>query len=84
VTGPTPVPAVRGGAPKPAAKPPELPAWFAEYDADRDGQVGLYEWRKKGRTIAELLPMDQNGDGYLTSRELLAFLAAQPPPGKTR
>src|SRR4029077_19703605 len=28
--------------------PKELPAWFAQYDTDRDGQIGLYEWRVTG------------------------------------
>lgn len=67
------------------AKPLNLPAWYAEYDTDGDGQVGLYEWRKKGKTIAEFAAMDVNADGYLTSRELASYLAAQPKgatPGK--
>ena len=57
--------------------PPGLPPWFAEYDTDGDGMVGLYEWRRKGRTIADFEPMDRNGDGYLTPKEVLDFLAAE-------
>ena len=60
--------------------PPGLPAWFAEYDTDGDGQVGLYEWRRQKRPTAEFVAMDGNADGYLTARELLAHLAAKPPP----
>ncbi len=63
---------------RPAARhvnyPPGLPPWFAEYDTDSDGQVGLYEWRRKGRAIADFLPMDRNNDGYLTAAEVLHFL----------
>jgi len=59
--------------------PKELPAWFAEYDTDGDGQVGLYEWRKNsnGKAIAEFQAMDRNGDGLLTAEEVLAYLKAQ-------
>ena len=35
-------------------------------DADRDGQVGLYEWRRAGKRTSEFVAMDLNGDGYLT------------------
>jgi hypothetical protein len=57
--------------------PPGLPAWFLEYDTDKDGQVGLYEWRQQGRPIAEFGPMDRNGDFLITPEEMLFFLAAQ-------
>lgn len=57
--------------------PPGLPAWFAEYDTDRDGMVGLYEWRRKGRPITGFVPMDRNADGYLTFKEVLAYLEEQ-------
>jgi hypothetical protein len=76
VAGPGGAPA--GEARRPAVQLPKgLPNWFAEYDADRDGQVGLYEWRWKKRPIREFVPMDRNGDGYLTPAELLHFLAEQ-------
>lgn len=83
-----PPPAPPAEEKRPAGRPkypPGLPAWFAEYDADEDGQVGLYEWRRQGRPIAEFVPMDRNGDGYLTPAEVLHFLAEQkkadaPPP----
>jgi hypothetical protein len=65
----TPAPG-RNPPPRPAAAPPEkLPAWFAQLDADRDGQVGLYEWRKAGRPSAEFVAMDLNGDGLLPPDE---------------
>src|SRR5262245_14465154 len=71
-----------------AAQPqPELPAWFTEYDLDGDGQVGLYEWRKKGGSIKDFLAIDRNNDGYITAAELRAFLAekaATKSESKTR
>ena len=72
-------PAARTGGrlARPGKLPPGLPGWFAEYDADSDGQVGLYEWRRKGRPIKEFVPMDRNEDGYLTPKEVLDYLAEQ-------
>ena len=51
--------------------PKDLPSWFAELDrnGDRDGQVGLYEWKEAGKKISEYVAMDLNGDGYLTVEE---------------
>jgi Ca2+-binding EF-hand superfamily protein len=51
--------------------PPNLPAWFAQYDTDGDGQVGLYEWMAAGQSAAEFEKMDRNGDGFLTVEEVL-------------
>jgi hypothetical protein len=51
--------------------PKELPAWFEEADKDKDGQVGLYEWKESGKSISEFLAMDLNGDGFITAEELL-------------
>ena len=68
--------------PRPAARagrPPEgLPEWFSRLDTDRDGQLGLYEWRKSGRPLEEFFRMDRNGDGFVTAAELSRYLAAQP------
>jgi EF hand len=74
--------AARAEEPRPAARAagqpqPKLPDWFYQYDLDGDGQVGLYEWRKKGGAIKDFLAMDRNGDGFLEAKELLAFLAEQ-------
>jgi Ca2+-binding EF-hand superfamily protein len=52
-----------------------LPDWFAKYDTDGDGQVGLYEWVKAGRPVVEFQAMDRNGDGLLEAAELLRYLA---------
>src|SRR5262249_9488493 len=57
--------------------PKELPAWFAQYDTDGDGQIGLYEWKKTGRPLSEFKAMDRNGDGFLTVEEVLRFQADQ-------
>lgn len=55
--------------------PEGLPAWFAQYDKDADGQVGLYEWVKAGKSVEEFQAMDRNGDGLLEPGELLRYLA---------
>lgn len=66
----------RGADGKPTARTPKdaLPNWFAEIDADKDGQIALYEWRKAGRAINLFLEMDLDGDGLLTKEEYLRFL----------
>ena len=61
-----------------AERAPRLPDWFTQLDDDQDRQVGLYEWKKSGRPIREFQAMDRNNDGFLESRELLAYLAAHP------
>ncbi len=54
--------------------PKELPAWFAELDTDKDGQVGLYEWVSGGRSVDEFKLMDRNDDGLLTIEEVLGYV----------
>jgi hypothetical protein len=56
--------------------PKELPAWFAQLDTDKDGQVGLYEWKKAGGDIRKFMEMDRNGDGFLTVEEVLRYQKA--------
>jgi hypothetical protein len=56
--------------------PPNLPAWFAQYDTDLDGQVGLYEWKAAGQPIVQFEKMDLNGDGFLTVEEVLRSTGA--------
>jgi hypothetical protein len=51
--------------------PPNLPAWFKEYDTDKDAQVALYEWKDKNRTVGEFQQYDLNGDGFITVEELI-------------
>lgn len=53
--------------------PKDLPSWFEDYDTDKDGQVGLYEWRKAGKPMADFTAMDLNGDGFVTADEYLRF-----------
>jgi Ca2+-binding EF-hand superfamily protein len=61
--------------------PPNLPAWFAQYDTDADGQVGLYEWKAAGQSVAQFEQMDKNGDGFLTVEEVMkAYGLVMPKP----
>jgi hypothetical protein len=61
--------------------PKELPPWFAQLDRDRDGQVGLYEWKQAGRPLNDFLARDLNGDGFLTAEEVLRYEKAQKAAG---
>src|SRR5207302_4481954 len=36
---------------RPGKLPKELPVWFEQYDTDKDGQIGLYEWKASGKSI---------------------------------
>jgi Ca2+-binding EF-hand superfamily protein len=51
--------------------PKDLPGWFKQLDLDGDGQIGLYEWRRAGKSVEEFMAMDRNGDGFLTVEEVL-------------
>jgi Ca2+-binding EF-hand superfamily protein len=56
--------------------PPELKTiapWFEQLDKDKDGQVGLYEWKASGKDVKDFLAMDANGDGFVTVEEMLRF-----------
>jgi Ca2+-binding EF-hand superfamily protein len=53
--------------------PKELPPWFEQMDSDKDGQVGLYEWKKAGGDLHLFAEMDRNGDGFLTVEEVLRY-----------
>lgn len=58
---------------------PALPKWYLELDDDRDGQVGLYEWRSVGqRPLEEFAVVDRDGDGLLTPYELKCLTKAEP------
>jgi hypothetical protein len=55
----------------------KLPPWFVQLDTDKDGQIGLYEWRMAGKPMQEFLAMDRNNDGFLTVEEVLYYEAAR-------
>jgi hypothetical protein len=57
---------------KPKPKPRitvDLPEQYVSQDLDKDGQLGLYEWKLSA--IAQFRSLDANSDGFLTPRELL-------------
>ena len=49
----------------------DLPSWFVDLDTDKDGQIGLYEWRAGGKLTSEFRKYDINGDGFITAEEVL-------------
>lgn len=51
--------------------PKEVPSWFEQMDTDKDGQIGLYEWRSAGRKTGDFEDLDLDGDGYITADEWL-------------
>ena len=51
--------------------PKEVPSWFEQQDTDKDGQIGLYEWRAAKKSLAEFEEYDLNGDGFVTAEEWL-------------
>lgn len=81
---PTPAPA-NGTAPAgtPAARVRvtiDLQADLLSADTDRDGQLGLYEWRRSaGRSLREFQQLDLNGDGFVTPREYETVRPAPAP-----
>ena len=60
----------------------DLPTKFSEVDANRDGQIGLYEWDRA--KYKEFFAMDKNHDGFLTPRELTTTTVAAAPSPRTR
>ena len=64
-------PAPRPVVYRPGQMPAGLPNWFAELDTDRDGQVGLYEWRAADRIADDFVTLDLNQDGFATAEEIL-------------
>ncbi len=62
----------------------DLQSSYMDMDTDRDGQIGLYEWKQAKRPLAQFQQLDINGDGFLTPRELeragsLSMLAQSTP-----
>ena len=59
--------------------PTGLPAWFKELDEDEDGQVSLPEWLMAGRSRELFRIYDLNGDGFITTDEVLRVVKKVQP-----
>jgi Ca2+-binding EF-hand superfamily protein len=57
-----------------AGKAGSLPEWFTTLDADKDGQVSLFEWRDGDKPTEVFREMDLDGDSLLTKDEYLRYL----------
>jgi hypothetical protein len=53
--------------------PKGLPTWFEQLDTDKDGQVGLYEWKAAGYSYSDFQKWDLNSDGFITAEEALRY-----------
>jgi hypothetical protein len=53
--------------------PKGLPVWFEQLDTDKDGQVGLYEWKAGGYRYDDFQKWDLNADGFITVEEALRY-----------
>src|SRR5262249_6563594 len=56
-----------------AGKLPKELEWFQKLDLDGDGQVGLWEWVKAGKSVGEFREMDRNDDGFITAEEVFFY-----------
>jgi Ca2+-binding EF-hand superfamily protein len=61
--------------------PKDIPSWFAQYDTDGDGQIGLYEWKATGESLDKFRQIDRNNDGFITIDEAMRWQAEQNKNG---
>jgi Ca2+-binding EF-hand superfamily protein len=59
--------------------PRDFPYASLDESGDKDGQVGLYEWKNAGKRISEFQSLDLNKDGFLTVDEYYRYRRQQMP-----
>lgn len=78
-SGSKPTSSSKSAPSKPLRTTVDLNQEFIPHDSDKDGQIGLYEWRINNPTkLSEFFVMDLNGDGFLTPREIQLSKAGKP------
>jgi Ca2+-binding EF-hand superfamily protein len=64
------------------ASPPGKGNWFADLDADGDGQLDVTEAKGNAGVSARFGKIDANADGYLTLEEYRQFFTSQKSQGE--
>jgi hypothetical protein len=59
--------------------PRDFPYASLDENGDKDGQVGLYEWKNAGKRISEFQDLDLNKDGFLTVDEYYRYRRQHMP-----
>lgn len=64
--------------------PGDIPNWFSKLDADDDGQISVYEWRRAAKPLEEFAMWDRDGDLLITFDEVVQRLREEKAPRPKR